>query len=203
MFSLPVVATLFAPPVHAFTSGQNASLVIGQSSFTGVGPETVHPTGIVFDPSGNEWVADYSSNRVLRFPAPITNGESANLVIGQSDFVSSSYATSANRLYNPLALAFDPSGNLWVADGNNNRVLRYSPPFTTGMSANLELGQLDFVSNAYFVCQYCLAYPNALSFDSSGNLWVADQASSRVVRFAAPFTNGMNANLVIGQPTYV
>ena len=37
--------------------------------------------------------------------------------------------------------AFDGSGNLWVADAFNQRVLEYTPPFSNGMAASLELGQ--------------------------------------------------------------
>ena len=50
------------------------------------------------------------------------------------------------------AIAFDTQHNLWLADAGNNRVLRYAASdvakggFATTISANLEIGQLDFIS---------------------------------------------------------
>ncbi|MBI1662608.1 MAG: hypothetical protein IS860_03755 [Nitrosopumilus sp.] len=51
---------------------------------------------------------------------------SADLVIGQTDFTSFSTGTSATKLKNPRNLAFDSSGDLWVLDNLNERVLRFS-----------------------------------------------------------------------------
>jgi DNA-binding beta-propeller fold protein YncE len=67
----------------------------------------------------------------------------ANLVLGQSVFTSSQgqAITTANSLYYPYDARFDPTGNLWVADCGNDRVLRYAQPFSNGMAANLVLGQ--------------------------------------------------------------
>ena len=49
-------------------------------------------------------------------------------------------ATTSTGLDTPNGLAFDSSGNLWVADSSNNRVLEYKAPFTTGEAASLVLG---------------------------------------------------------------
>lgn len=67
---------------------------------------------------------------VLEYTSPFSTGMSASLVIGQSSFTTGEPAASANGLGEPRGAAFDPSGNLWVADSVNNRVLEYSgaPP---------------------------------------------------------------------------
>src|SRR6202044_709415 len=56
---------------------------------------------IAFDSSGNLWVADAGNNRVLRFSAQVlgsqaASGPAANLVLGQTDFVSSGYSPGPN-----------------------------------------------------------------------------------------------------------
>src|ERR1035441_1217723 len=38
--------------------------------------------------------------------------------------------------------------------------------------------------------------------DGAGNLYVADYGNCRVLQYKPPFTNGMAANLVIGQPNF-
>src|SRR5207237_487807 len=82
-------------------------------------------------------------------PAPslYRSGLAAALVLGQADFASFGAASSQRGLnlqYGSPFSALDASGNLWVADYNNNRVLEYQQPFSNGMNAALVLGQSDF-----------------------------------------------------------
>jgi len=60
-----------------------------------------------------------------------SNGPSANLVIGQSDLTTGTGSTSQTGLTRPMDSIFDSSGNLWVADGNNNRILEFKAPSAT------------------------------------------------------------------------
>ena len=140
----------YEPP---FSTGEAASLVIGQTSLTGSGDSSPSgglygPTGIAFDSSGNLWVVDSGNNRVLEFKSPFSNGESASLVIGQPTFGGYIGKTTAGGLNSPSYLAFDPSGNLWVTDQGNNRVLEFAAPFSTAEKASVVIGQADFTSSA-------------------------------------------------------
>ncbi len=69
------------------------------------------------------------------------NGEAASIVIGQSNFTSNSYSTSQTGIALPMGAAFDSSGNLWVADSHNSRILEFESPFTNGEAASVVLGQ--------------------------------------------------------------
>lgn len=196
---------MFKPP---FATGMAASAVIGQPLFTDWAPGTSQttlydPLGLGFDASGNLWVADQGNGRVLMFKPPFTNGKAASLVIGQPDYVTGGGFTSQTRLNGPVGVGFDVSGNLWVADLFSNRVVMFKPPFSNGMAASLVIGQEDFTHSGYTYNQTRLHSPRALGFDSSGNLWVSDFSNSRVLRFAPPFSTGMAASLVIGQPDFV
>ena len=77
-------------------------------------------------------------------------------------------ATYPSSLVNPDALAFDSSGNLYVANQNSNTVSKFAPGSTTA-SATYSAG---------------LDEPDALAFDSSGNLYVANQRNNTVSKFA-------------------
>ena len=70
-------------------------------------------------------------------------------------------------LNDPSALAFDSSGNLYVANSNNGTVSKFAPGSTTPTAT------LTGLSN-----------PKALAFDSSGNLYVANSNNDTVSEFA-------------------
>ena len=70
-------------------------------------------------------------------------------------------------LNDPSALAFDSSGNLYVANSNNGTVSKFAPGSTTPTAT------LNGLSN-----------PKALAFDSSGNLYVANSNNDTVSEFA-------------------
>jgi sugar lactone lactonase YvrE len=210
----------FVPP---FTNGMAASLVIGQTSLTNLGCNQGTPgsptasticaaNGLTFDSSGNLWVSDTYNSRMLEFKPPFSTGMAASLELGQP--ASTAFTTnthnngglSATSLYYPAQLAFDGDGNLWVVDYVNNRVLEYVPPFSNGMAATLELGQPSganaFTTGTYNTSQSRFYYPWGISFDSSGNIYVVDVANNRVMIFDPPFSNGMNATLVLGQANF-
>jgi uncharacterized protein (TIGR03437 family) len=215
-----------------FSNGKPADLVIGQKDFYSTGANgpgiTAFTTGLNF-PSGitvsgpDLYVSDTGNNRVLRFRAPFTvpAGQQPipDLCLGQPSFGSRTAnapagAQSEKNLAAPSALRFDRSGNLWVADAGNNRVLEYlasdiaRPATPFSVVAKLEIGQLDFISKAPALpatddgrrISNQLASPTAINFDSAGRLYVGDLDSnwSRVLVFLPPFTTGMSATRIMG-----
>ena len=180
-----------------------ASLVLGQTSFTtGVGSTTPNglsaPHGIAFDKNGNLWVADSNNNRAVEFTPPFSNGMTFSLVLGQTDLKFNCIAT-ASRLCYPSDLIFDTNNNLWVVDDDNNRVLEFKPPFVTGQSAAVVLGQADFTSRGQAVASATgLFIPWSAAVDSAGNVWISDGGNWRVLEFTAPFSNGQAASVVLG-----
>jgi len=127
-------------------------------------------------------------------------GQYSAVVIGQNDFVSSVGGTASNQLKSPFGTTVDASGDLWVTEESNNRVLEFKPPFTDGMSASVVIGQVNFTSHVRTATQSGLSRPSDVAFDASGDLWVSDLGNNRVLEFKPPFTNGMNASLELGQP---
>lgn len=222
----------FSPPL---TTDMNASMVFGQSSIQGLKSQVcgimdqVHPpspafasgldgpVSVAMDASGDLWVCDSLGNRILEYVPPFSSGMAASLAIGQPTLDATSPCdgepsgvypppTAATLCY-PWGIAFDHQGDLWVADTQNSRVLEFVPPFSTGMAASLEIGQpapAGFTSqdSCTAVSASCVVAPGSVSFDSAGNLWVADSYANRVLEFRPPFFSGMSASLVLGQPDF-
>lgn len=192
----------FANAATAAT-GATMSVVLGQQNFTDTSPELSQtrlndPRAIVIDAAGNLYVADRNNHRVLRFNsiATKTNGAAADAVIGQADFISASTASNPALLEQPEGVCCDAAGRLWVADGGNNRVVRYNTPLVMA-PLDLPSGTLGGVGSWTATG---MSTPGAVAVSKSGRLWVMDTGFNRVLRFenAAAKANGAPADGVLG-----
>lgn len=173
-----------------------------------------NPTGLAVDSSGNLYVADTGNNRILRFPQPFSSANAnqlPNLVIGQKTLATSTAnlngigaSTLSTSGQSRTGIAFDPSGNLWVSDSANNRVLRFPASVlaagTPFPAADTVLGQANFTTSTAAAARTTLnglVSPNGLTLDANGNLYVTDQAY-RVLVFNAPLATGMSAVEALG-----
>ncbi len=115
--------------------------VLGQPNFYSSTAATTQagvsaPVGLAVDTTDNLlYVADSTNNRILVYDiASITNGENAVALEGQSSYTVSTAGTTQFGLSAPKQLAYDStSGQLFVADSTNNRVISYliNPPTTS------------------------------------------------------------------------
>jgi|GEM_PF-3918384 len=162
------------------------------------------PRAAAIDPlSGRIFVSDGSNHRVLSWPsAPgFANSQAADLVLGQANFndiTPNTGGMSDATLSAPRGLALDGLGNLYVADSANHRVLVFSPPFSSGMSAALVIG----TSGVSGADAQSFNSPSDVAVSSAGGLFVADYNNHRVLGFTAPLTTDLAADLVIGQPDF-
>jgi uncharacterized protein (TIGR03437 family) len=204
--------------VNSYQLGDAPALVLGQSGLQssgafGIGAKGFNaPVSLAVDPTtGNLFVADGSANRVVRFPSPFDNPTriEPDAVYGQANFTTFTAGTTASSMRQPRAVAVDASGNLWVVDTGNNRVLRFNAASLgtpAPVNADLVIGQKDLQSGAAnlggAVSASGFDAPGGLAFDGQGNLYVSDFNNARVIRFPAPLVPGSippAANAVWGQ----
>src|ERR1039458_9911994 len=161
------------------------------------GREFYAPQSVALDTSVSPpilYVSDTDNNRVLAWKDAngFQSGQKADLQIGQPDLLTTfpggpgtAYSTG---LFRPTGIAVDPSGNLYVADSGNNRVLRYPSPFTqvtqqqkpypipdlwigqatinTGRNANYT-GQIG--AQGIYLSSGSTVYGSSIAFDVQGN----------------------------------
>jgi sugar lactone lactonase YvrE len=184
------IADAFNYRVRAVTGGTIST--IGGNGFTAKsgdgGPATSAqfraPLDSVMDSSGNLYISDGSNKRVMKVAAgtgiitPYAGGGAA--VPGDGG-----PATSASLT--PGSIAVDGAGNLFIAEPDANRIRRVDASTHiittfagTGTAGNT--GDGGPASAATF------AGPGGLSFDTGGNLFVADVGNGRVRRIAAGTT---------------
>jgi sugar lactone lactonase YvrE len=171
------------------------------------------------DSQGNLYVPDFFNNRILRYDDPFTTDNTADHVWGQSSFNSQECNRGASKpnasslclapepgLGNlKTGVAVDAQGSLWVADTQNNRILRF--PFSERLgvpdtTADLVLGQPDFSSNNAGEKLNQMNTPTSVRVDTNGVLYVAHGepetgTSGRVLVFHPPFTDGMAASILV------
>lgn len=201
------------PSLASLSNGAPAEGVLGAPNFTSAGyvctaSRMWAPYALTVDLDGRLWVVDRGHHRILRFDDASTkpNGSNADGVLGQPNFTSCWPGTTQNRLANPNGITIDSSGTLWIADTDNNRILRFDRAASKPNYANADgvLGQPDFTSRDSATTQNGLSVPGSLEVDDAGHLWVVDTDNSRVLRFdaAALKPNGSNADGVLGQPDF-
>ena len=203
--------------IEALENGASADLVIGQPDFLSWGSQCDNaavtgatlcsPSGIAVDGAGNLYVVDQGNNRVLEYNDPFTTDTQPDLVFGQGGSFTSSACNeggtiSAATLCNPSGVAVDSTGNVYVSDSANSRVLEFDLPLVTDTEADRVFGQAGRFDTGTCdgdgVGADSLCNPGALTLDQSGNLYVEDAGNFRALEYDTPLTNA-SANLVFGQ----
>ena len=84
-------------------------------------------------------------------------------------------ARFTNDMYGPVAMAFDPWGDLWTVNLNTGTVVELTRA-QLGMPNPVPSVTITLPSGA-------VAVPTGMAFDPSGNLWVVDSGVSQIVEY--------------------
>jgi sugar lactone lactonase YvrE len=138
-----------------------AAVTIGGAALNG-------PDGLAFDPAGNLWVANASGNTIIEYTAEqlAGSGNPAPAVV-----------ISGSALSSPARLSFDVAGNLWVPNQTANTVVEFSAAQISAGGNLTPVITLTADSGS-------LAAPDALAFDTNGDLWVANLSNSTIAEYS-------------------
>lgn len=195
-------------PIADRVFGQGGSFTDADCNRGGVSDNSLcSPFGVAVDGPGNLYVADRDNHRVLLYRSPSENSPIADRVFGQGGSFASNGCNqggiSARSLCLPFGVDLDGTGNLYVADRNNNRVLVYSSPLESDATADVVLGQGgSFSSDGCSqggISARNLCLPIGVAVDDSGRLYVSDRNNSRLLVYNGPLASDPVANLVFGQ----
>jgi len=171
------ILVLLATP--AFTQTYTASVFAGTFVPENLPAASVSLSdigGIAVDPNGNIFLSLTESAVVMRLDA--ATGILTRFAGNATNGFSGDHGPAANaQLYVPLALSFDPAGNLYIADAGNNRIRKVSQGVITTVAGN---GTNGFSGDNGPATSAELYYPHALAVDGAGNLYISD--STGVVR---------------------
>jgi uncharacterized protein (TIGR03437 family) len=151
----------------------------GQYGYSGdSGPATkaalLSPTGVAFDASGNMYIADSGNQRIRRVNSSGIITSVAGT--GTAGFSGDGAAASAATFNNPIGIALDSSGAIYVADEDNNRVRR----FVVGGDVATFAGTATSIGDGGPAPQAVLVSPSSVAIGPGGNLFISDSSANRI-----------------------
>jgi len=122
------------------------------------------------DEQGNIYVADRDNHKVRKITPDGTVSTLAGSTSGYADGVG-----TAAKFNQPLDVAVDKDGNVYVADNNNHRIRKIAPDGTVTTLAGSISGYADGNGAAA-----SFANPSGIDVDADGNVYVADRLNHRI-----------------------
>ncbi len=153
----------------------------GTAGYTGDGGQAtlaeINNIGLTMDPSGNIYLAEYQHHCVRKIDV---NGIITTFAgTGVSGFSGDGGAATAAQLMGPAGVYADNSGNIYIADQDNQRVRMVNTSGIISTIAGTGVGGYSGDGGLATAAQFWA--PTGIAKDASGNIYIAD-FGARVVR---------------------
>jgi trimeric autotransporter adhesin len=147
------------------------------------------PCGVAVDSADNLYIADSDNHRIRK----VTNGGITTVAgDGTAGFGGDNGPAISAQLNNPLAVAVDSAGNLYIADSGNYRIRQVTNGAIATVAGN---GTAGFSGDDGPATSAELSSPDDVSVDQAGNLYIADQLNNRIRKVS----NGVIASVAWGE----
>jgi len=151
----------------------------GQAGFSGDGGPAVaaqlfSPGALAIDGNGNLYIVD--ANRIRMVSA--TGVISTLAGDGFSGFAGDGGPATVARLQNPSGVAVNASGDVFIADTDNNRIRKVNSAGTISTIAGT--GLMDFGGDDDPATTADLNHPRDVAVDTGGNLFISDYGNFRI-----------------------
>lgn len=132
-------------------------------------------SGLAFDASGNLYIAD-GNTRIRK----VTSAGIISTVAGGTIGYSGNGGPATAAAFDGLSdVTFDMNNNMYVVDRNNQVIRKITPAGIVSLFAGTQ-GSAAFSGDGGPATSCRLSYPICIRFDTSGNLFIADQSNNRI-----------------------
>jgi uncharacterized protein (TIGR03437 family) len=136
------------------------------------------PLGLALDTSGNLYIADSANDVIRQVSGGVIYPFAGNYIQG---FSHDAGPASDAALSVPSDIAFDTSGNLYIADTGNGRIRQVN---TSGI-INTVVGGGTTYTEGGLANATVLAGPTGVAIDSSGDIFIADRDGNHIYKVTA------------------
>ena len=139
------------------------------------------PVDVALDGAGNLYIADQSNHRIRRVDA--SGNISTVAGTGTAGFGGDGGAATAAMLDDPLGVALDGAGNLYIADRDNHRIRRVDASGTISTIAGT--GTIGFGGDGGPASAAQLSSPGSVAVDGASRyIYVSDAGNQRIRRIS-------------------
>jgi sugar lactone lactonase YvrE len=136
------------------------------------------PLGVALDSSGNLYIADYYGwIREVNASTGVISTLAGN---GNNGYTGDGGPATAAQFYNPVAVAVDSSGNVYVADSGNGAVRMIANGTITTIAGN---GMLSYTGDGGPASVAQFSAISGIAVDAQGNIYVADTSNDAIRLF--------------------
>ncbi len=140
------------------------------------------PTGVAVGPDGNLYIADRYNQRIRK--VDLSTGVITTVAgSGAAGYGGDSGGATAAQLNYPYGLGFDPAGNMYIADTNNNRIRKVAAG--TGIITTIAGTGASGYNGDGPAIGANLSSPEGVAADAAGNVYIADTNVDRIRKVAA------------------
>jgi hypothetical protein len=154
-------------------AGNDGAVAATQAALTAVGSTAV--VGVCTDWSGNTYLSDANEHIIIK----VTEAGVVTVFAGKAGTSGRTNGTAANARFNePMGLACDRSGYLYVADYGNNQIRKIAPNGDTCLLAGSASGVAGLTNGVNLSARF--NKPVDVSVDYSGNVYVSDNGNNKI-----------------------
>ena len=161
------------------------STVVGLGITAGL---LVNPEAVALDPAGNIYISDPEQHVVAKFSAGVLKLDFAGT--GYSGFAGDGGPAENAKVGDPIGVAADAAGNVYIADSTNNRIRRVALDGTISTIAGVT--KFGYSGDGGPALEAQLWSPRGVAVDAGGNIYIADTEND-TIRQLTPATPAITA----------